>query len=80
MGLCESFLALPKDTFFLRQFFFGELCDLVHIMKWIDFSFFPMVEFYFKLYRQTFLLCFLKTSSCFPVTSKKEACVGNPSL
>lgn len=49
MGLCESFLALTKDISVLRQLVFGELCDLVHIMKWIEFKFNPMMAFYFKL-------------------------------
>lgn len=49
MGLCESCLALTKDVFVLRQFFFGELLDLVHIMKWVEFRFKPILEFYFKL-------------------------------
>lgn len=35
--LCESFVVLKKDIYVLRQFIFGELCDLAHFMKWIEF-------------------------------------------
>lgn len=37
VGSCESFCALKKDIYVLRQFIFGELCDLIHFMKWIEF-------------------------------------------
>lgn len=37
VGSCESFLALRKDMYVLRQFVFEELCGLVYFMKLIEF-------------------------------------------